>query len=262
MPTSKQAAVQSAIGKKWAAILGGVGVVVSAVVPPIVSVLRGGSTVTASGNGVAVGGNLSVSTNVQNSFGDVWIDGAKTILGMNRSASNRNAQSIPAAQQANIAAPPASAASMVQAPSASSLPKYEDKHLRATGMTSSLGNNGENTVIPVKIENRTEADLLIGHDSEVVTAITDTGETNGNTGGCNMSGVRGFHLENLQKPYDPLLFSAIAPGGSITLQITCFFKVSDPVKVNRINVNVPLVRLDGESVKRFTLNISDIPTSK
>jgi hypothetical protein len=146
------------------------------------------------------------------------------------------------------------------APKLDAFPKYADHYILAYGMTSSVHNKGQSTVVPVRIENKLPADVLIAYDSEGTTTITsDTGETNGNAGGCNVGGIRGIHVSNLTKPFDPLQFSGVAAGASLTLQVGCFLATADETKVNFVNVNIPLVRLDQDGPKRFTLNLDGIP---
>jgi hypothetical protein len=76
---------------------------------------------------------------------------------------------------------------------------YKDKFLSAVGSMSSVNNDGRNTVIPIQIQNITTEDVYIGHDAEIVTVTSNTGETNSNTGGCNLAGVQSFQLVNLAK---------------------------------------------------------------
>ena len=259
--TDNSPAVQKIKKTTWVAI-GSIGAVLSAIVPPIVTLVHGAApNVTASGNGIAVGGNISTinNNNVFNSITNSWIDGVKIILGSTQAPTKP-----PVSQPASL---PQSSQPLTQPtpstniPVARIFPKYEDMFLRATGMTSSLGNGGRHTVIPVKIENKTEVELLLGHDSEAVTAISDTGETNADSS-CSINGIRSFTLSNLPKPQDPLNYTTIAPGASTTLQIGCFLAIVDPTKVNSINVNIPLVRVESDHVKRFTLNIDGIPVGK
>lgn len=155
MTTTKESTTHAAVGKKWAAILSSVGIVLTAVVPPVVSMLRSGST-NIIGNSVAIGGNATQNTT--NIITNAWIDGAKIILGIDTD---------------KLRPDPDENSQLVETKPV--LPKYEDKYLQAIGMISSLGNGGRNTIIPVRLENKTKSDLLIGHDFEVVTAVTDTG---------------------------------------------------------------------------------------
>lgn len=81
----------AATGKKWAAVLGGVAVVLTAIIPPAVTALRQASNVAASGSGVAIGGNVSATTNSSNTnivqtYFSAWADGAQTLAGADRTA--------------------------------------------------------------------------------------------------------------------------------------------------------------------------------
>jgi hypothetical protein len=282
MSQDTQGPTHKAIGKKWAAILAGVAAVATALVPPIVSMLGQAPGVSATGNGVAAGGNVTMTTNtsttnVFNRFASAWIDGAGTIAGTN--AASSQAATNPSLPQPKIASTPpldtskatdlitsqptgAGNGPPVEAVDSANFPIYEDAFLRAKGLRSSLGSGGLNTVIPVRIENKGDAAVLLGHDSEVVTVISDTGETNNHPSGCGLSGIRSFQLGNLQRPLDQLNYTRIMPRGNITLQIRCALATADSKKINSLNVNVPLVRVENEQVVRFTINLDGIPVSK
>lgn len=164
-------------------------------------------------------------------------------------------------------APPVAPEAVQPAPakplSLDAFPRYEDASIRAYGMTSSLGNGGRGTVVPVRIENKLSSDLVIGYDADSITTITsDTGETNGNSGGCNVGGIRPVSVARLPKPVDQIQFSAVAGGASLTLQVACFLATADATKVNRVNINIPLLRVEQDAVKRFTLNLDGIPVYK
>jgi hypothetical protein len=164
---------------------------------------------------------------------------------------------------ATLAAPTPRVESEPPAPAVAStqtLPKYEDASMRAVGLTASVGNGGKNTVVPVRIENKLTSEFLIAYDAESVTTVTsDTGETNGNTGGCNVAGVRPVAVSNLPKPLDPLQFTGVAAGASVTLQIGCFLATEDASKVRQLNINVSMLRVENDKVRRFAVNIDGIP---
>lgn len=163
--------------------------------------------------------------------------------------------------------PPAS--SIVQlAPQAACSPPsvpfsgWETSALRATGSVASLNGDGKNASVAVRLENKTDSEVLFAHDTEVIAVVTNTGETVGNSGGCSLSGVRTIQVANLPKEIDPLAFSAIAPRSAITLNLGCFLVLRTPSNVSSLGATIPLVQLVNGQLKRFTVDVAGIPVAK
>jgi hypothetical protein len=161
--------------------------------------------------------------------------------------------------------PPAAAVAPPPAPASDGFPRYQDALVRATGQRSSVANSARSTLIPVRIENLGADSLLIGHDSrEAVTVVTDTGETTYNQGGCGIVGVRQLDLHYLSasQQQDPMLYTQVMPQGSVTLQLSCDVRTTDWRAISSLTANLPLIRLEGSRVVRFTVNLGGIPVNR
>jgi hypothetical protein len=187
----------------------------------------------------------------------MWLRGTKEIFGMNPESSEQSVPAAVAQSRPNIAPP------VVATPSPSiPLPTYEDSYVKATGMPSSLGiHNSNDTVIPVKLENITNTDLYVAHDSsENVIAVANTGESSAPCDVNSIQIIRNFSSSN--NIVDKLAYSRITPHQKLTLDIRCSVLVASTEKANFFNINIPLIRLENDKPARFTVNLEAIPISR
>jgi|688.fasta_scaffold414273_1 hypothetical protein len=206
-------------------------------IPPLVGMIHNEpSTRSTTGN-----------TNVQNYF-LLWQDGARQIAGM------RPATVTPVAEVQKPIAEPEPIAEPAPKPGS----YYIDSLIRAAPGGASFDKNNY-AQAGLTIENISGKDLLLAVEISNVaqaTAISNLGSTSK----CSLEGLK--PIQYIQEEPDLLKFSRLAPRAKVSVSITDCREITSKDKAKSLSVNIPLLTIENEKLKQFSVALNDIPISQ
>lgn len=147
-------------------------------------------------------------------------------------------------------------------PPLASSDQYEDAALVASSLQSSLDTHSRKATIALQIRNKQSQDLFIARDTkDAIIATTNTGETINNQT-CSLLNIRNIAFNNLRNQIDQEKYTAIAGKQKITVTVQCNLNLKNPKAVSNISITLPLVRIEGDEAKHFTISIPAIAIEK
>jgi hypothetical protein len=106
------------------------------------------------------------------------------------------------------------------------------------------------------IENISGKDLLLAVEYRGVRAISNLGASSE----CGLDGLKS--INGLPPEPDPLQFSRLAPNAKLTIGVTNCQQITPKDKPKSISINIPLLTVDNEKTKQFSIALNGILISQ
>jgi len=215
----------------WSGLAGPAATVIAAVitaVPPIVGIFVHEPS-------VKINANNSV---IQNYF-LLWQDGARQIAGI------RPAPTIPDVQVQKPIADTKKANGSI----------YVDDIIKATPEGASF-DRYQFAQAGLTIENISGNELLLAVEYRGVRAISNLGASSE----CGLDGLKS--INGLPPEPDSLQFSRLAPNAKLSIGVTNCQQITSKDKSESLNINIPLLTIENEKTKQFSVALNRISISR